>query len=78
MIKERLTREWKGPLYANVYNKFWDDRIELVERIVAIDIRDIREQDNFNDIVYLILDGLADREATRYLLAEATPDQTIN
>ena len=70
MIKEREIREWKGPLYANVYNKFWDDRIELVERIVEIDISDKFTQNNFNDIVYLILDGLADREATKYLLAE--------
>jgi len=78
MIKERCTREWKGQLYTNFYNKFWEDRIELVERIVEIDISDKFTQNNFNDIVYLILDGLADREATKYLLAEATPNQTIN
>jgi len=78
MIKERAIREWKGPLYANFYNKFWEDRIELVERIAAMDISDKITQDNFNDIVYLTLDGLADREATKYLLAEATPNQTIN
>ena len=78
MIKERCIREWKGPLYANFYNKFWEDRIELVERIAAMDISDKITQDNFNDIVYLTLDGLADREATKYLLAEATPNQTIN